>query len=84
MGLDPAVRAEVHGDAGGEQEERDSQGTGDPGEFDSALEDEEVENAEDEDQHGRFGEEGRASPGGDDGQVKQRGGRSRILLAWRN
>ena len=85
MGLDPAVGAEIHGDAGGQQEQRDSQCPGDPGELDSALEDEEVEDAEDEDQHGCFGEEGRAAPGGDDGQIEQRGGTLRdwiLFASW--
>lgn len=74
MGLDPAMGAEVHGNAGGEEEQRDSERARDPGKLDAALEDEEVKDAEDENQHGRFGEEGRASPGGDDGQIEERGG----------
>lgn len=74
MCLDPAMGGEVHGDAGGKQKNRDGQRAGDPGEFDAALEDEEVEDTEDEDEHRRFGEEGRAAPRGDDGQVEQRVG----------
>ena len=78
MGLDPAMGGEVHGDAGGQQAERDGQRAGDPSEVDAALEDEEVEDAKDQDQHRRFGEERGAAPRGDDGQVEQRVG-----LGWR-
>ena len=74
MGLDPAMGGEVHGDAGGKQEERDGQCAGDPSEVDAVLEDEEVEDAEDENEHRCFGEERGATPGGDEGQIEQRVG----------
>jgi len=70
MGLDPAMGGKVHGDAGGEQQDRDAERAGDPGKIDTTLEDEEVEDAEDQDQHGRLCEEGGTAPGGDDGQVE--------------
>ncbi len=85
MGPHPAVSAEVHGDAGGEQRYADAQRAGDPGQLDAALQDEEVQYAEDQHEHSRFGEERRTAPGGDDGQIDQRGSRTvRILLALRD
>ena len=71
MRLDPAVGAEVHGDAGGEQAEGDGEGADDPGELDAALEHEVVEDAEDEDEDGGLGEEGRAAARGDDGEFDE-------------
>lgn len=58
MTPEPAARTEVRGDAGGEQAERDGEGAAHPGEFDLAVEHEEVQNAEDEDQNGCLCKEG--------------------------
>ncbi len=81
----PAVSAEVHGDAGGEQDGADGERAGDPGEVDVALQDEEIQDAEDQYQHRRFSEERGTAPGGDDCQIDQRGGGDvLILLALRN
>ena len=75
MGFDPVVGGEVGGDAGGEQGKRGADGEEDPGEFDAALEHEVVEEAEDQDEHGGFCEEGRAAAAGDDGKLEQARGR---------
>jgi len=69
MGFDPVVGGEVRGDAGGEEGERGADGEEDPGELDAALEHEVVEEAEDQDEHGCFGEERRAPTAGDDDEV---------------
>jgi len=74
MGFDPVVGGEVRGDAGGEEGERGADGEEDPSEFDAALEHEVVEEAEDQDEHGCFGEEGGAAASGDDHEVETRGG----------
>jgi hypothetical protein len=71
MGLDPAVGGEVHGDAGGEEQQRDGKRACDPGELDASAEHEVVEDAEDEDEDGGLGEEGGAAAAGDDHQVEQ-------------
>jgi hypothetical protein len=85
MRLDPAMGAEVHGDAGAEQAEGDGERSDDPIEIDAALEDEEVQDAEDEHEHGRLGEECGATPSGDHRQVEERGWLSRgRLLRRRN
>jgi hypothetical protein len=70
MGPDPALGGEVHGDAGGEEAEGDGEGAEDPGELDAALEHEVVEDAEDQDQDGGFGEEGRQAAAGDADQLE--------------
>ncbi len=71
MRLDPAMGGEVHEDAGGEQADADAERADDPGELDAALEQAVVEDAEDEDEHGCLGKEGRAAARGDHQQVKQ-------------
>ena len=73
MRFDPAMGTEVHGDAGAEQSEGDGERSDDPAEIDAALEDEEVQDAEDENEHRRLGEERGATSCGDDRQVEQRG-----------
>ena len=73
MCLNPAMGAKVHGDAGGEQNERDAERTGNPFDLDAALQDEEVQDAEDEHQDRRLGEEGRTASARDDSQNEQRG-----------
>jgi len=73
MGFDPVVGGEVGGDAGGEEGERGADGQEDPGELDAALEHEVVEEAEDQDEHGGFGEEGGAATAGDDHEIEARG-----------
>ena len=73
MGLDPAMGGKVHGDAGGEQQDRDAERAGDPGKIDTTLEDEEVEDAEDEDEDSRLGKEGRTTMRGDGDQIGERG-----------
>jgi len=73
MGFDPVVGGEVGGDAGGEEGERGADGQEDPGELDAALEHEVVEEAEDQDEHGGFGEEGGAATAGDDQEIEARG-----------
>ena len=70
MGFDPVVGGEVRGDAGGEEGERGADGEEDPRELDAALEHEVVEEAEDQDEHGCFGEEGGAAASGDDQEVE--------------
>lgn len=84
MRLDPPMGAEVHGDAGAEQTEGDGERSDDPAEIDAALEDEEVEDAEDEHEHRRLGEERGATSRGNDRQVEQRGWLSddRLLRRW--
>lgn len=75
MRFGPAVSGEVRGDAGGEEGEAGADGKEDPGELDAALEHEVVEEAEDQDEHGGFCEEGRAAAAGDDDEVRAtRGG----------
>ena len=69
MRFGPAVSGEVCGDAGGEEGEAGADGKEDPGELDAALEHEVVEEAEDQDEDGGFGEEGRATTAGDDQEV---------------
>ena len=71
MGLHPAVGGEVHDDAGGEEAEGDGERANDPGELDAALEHEVVEDAEDEDEDGGLGEEGRAAAGGDEDELDE-------------
>ena len=73
MGFDPVVGGEVGGDAGGEEGEACADGEEDPGELDAALEHEVVEEAEDQDEHGCFGEEGGAAAAGDDQEIETRG-----------
>ncbi len=73
MGFDPVVGGEVRSDAGGEEGERGADGEENPGELDAALEHEVVEEAEDQDEHGCLGEEGRAAAAGDDQEVETRG-----------
>ena len=80
MSFDPAVGAEVHSDAGGEQDERDGERADDPLEIDAALKHEEVEDAEYQDEHGSLGEEAGAASRRDDDEVEQRGGLRRGLL----
>ena len=84
MGPDPAMRAKVHGDAGREQGDADGEGARDPGKFDAALQDEEIQYSEDQHQHSSLGEERGAAPGGDDGEVKHRGHWLGILRARRD
>ncbi len=72
MRPDPALGDEVHGDAAGQEEDADGEGADDPGELDAALEHEVVEDAEDEDEDGGFGEERRAALGGDHDEIEQR------------
>jgi len=71
MRFHPAVGGEVHNNAGGQEAERDGQCADDPGKLDAALEHEVVEDAEDQDQHGGFREEGGAAAGGYDGELKE-------------
>ena len=68
MSLDPAAGAEVRGDAGGEEAERDGESADNPGELDATAQHDGIQNAEDEDENGRFGEEGRAAARRDDGE----------------
>ena len=75
MRFGPAVSGEVCGDAGGEEAEAGADGKEDPEELDAALEHEVDEEAEDQDEHGGFCEEGRAAAAGDDDEVRApRGG----------
>lgn len=69
MGFNPVMGGEIRGDAGGEEGERGADGEEDPGELDAALEHEVVEQAEDQDKHGGFREEGGAAASGDDHEV---------------
>ncbi len=71
MSLDPALGAEIRGDAGGKQAERDGEGANDPGKLDAAAQHEVVQNAEDEDQNGSFSEKRRAAARGDDGEFRE-------------
>ena len=74
MRLDPVMGGEVRGDAGGEEGEAGADGKEDPGELDAAFEHEVVEEPEDQDEHGCFGEEGGAAAAGDDQEVETRRG----------
>ena len=73
MALEPATGGEVCGYAGCEQREADGEGACGPAEFYAAFEHEAVEEGQDEDQHCRFGEEGRAAVGGDGDQFDEWG-----------
>lgn len=65
MTPEPATRAEVRGDAGGEEAEGDGKCAAYPAEFDLATQHKEIQHAEDEDQDGCLCKEGRAAAGGD-------------------
>lgn len=70
MGLNPALRGEIHGDAGGQEADRDRERAEDPGKLDPPLEHEVVEDAEDEDEHSSLRKEGRAAAAGDEDQIE--------------
>ncbi len=73
MSFDPALGAEVRGNAGGEQAKRDGESADNPGKLDATAQHEVIEDAEDKDQNGCFRQEGRAAARGDDGQLHQPG-----------
>ena len=62
MCLHPAMGAEVHGDAAGQQDQRDSERADNPGQFDSPFQHEVIEDTEDQDENRRFGKERGATP----------------------
>ena len=74
MGFEPAAGGELGRDAGGEKDEADGEGADDPADLHAALEHEPVEQGQHEDEHGRFGKEGRAAMRGDGDEVDERGG----------
>lgn len=69
--LEPAAGGVFGCDAGGQQHETDGEGADDPAQLHAALEHESVEKGEDEDEHGRFGEERGATMRGDGDQVDE-------------
>ena len=71
MCLNPAMGAEIHGDAGAKQAERDGQRSGDPAHIDAPFEDEEVQDAKDNHEHSRLSKEGGAATRGDYRQIEQ-------------
>jgi hypothetical protein len=73
VGAEPAARGELGGDAGGEQQEADREGADDPVQLHTALEHEPVEQGQDEDEHGGFGEEGATAVRGDGDEVEAGG-----------
>lgn len=73
MSPDPAMGTDVRDNAGSEEADGEGEGGAQPAELDAALDQEEVEDAEDEDQNGGLGKEGRAAAGGDGDQIEVRG-----------
>ena len=70
MSFNPAMGSEVHRNASGEQGQRDGERAGDPCQLDAAFEHEEVEDAEDQYEDRRLGEERGAAAPGDHDQVE--------------
>ena len=81
MRLNPAMRAEVHKDTGGEQANRNGQRSKYPGRVNGAAKNADIEDAEDEDEHGGFREEGGAAARGNDQKVRQGGVRLKFC-SW--
>ena len=71
MDFEPAVRGELGGDAGGEQQEADREGAEDPTGFQMSLEHEPVEQGQDKNEDRCLGEEGRAAMRGDGDQIDE-------------
>lgn len=74
VALEPAARREIGGNAGGQQDEAESDSSENPTRLEVALEHEAVEQGQDKDENRRLGKEGRTAMRRDGDQVEERGG----------
>ncbi len=74
MSPEPAAGGDVGEDRGGKQREGSDKGAEDPGQFDVSSGEQAVEDAEDKNQDGGFGEESSAAMGGGGEEIGEEAG----------